>query len=208
MDEISKVGDNVLLYKLDISRAFRNLRIDPRDYGVMGLQWERKFYVDVSVAFGYKHGSAQMQRLGDTIRYVMTSQRYAVFPYIDDIIGVQSVVDAQKAFDTLKALADNLGLPINPKKLVPPAKQVVCMGILVDVENNILRIPEEKMLEIKSLCNKWAYKTSATRQQLQSLLGKLLYIHRCVRRSRLFVNRMLALLRNSGSSHSIQYFST
>ena len=208
VDEISKVGDNVLLYKLDISRAFRNLRIEPRDYGVMGLQWERKFYVDISVAFGYKHGSAQMQRLGDTIRHIMTSQQYAVFPYIDDIIGVQSAVNAQKAFDTLKALVDNLGLPINPKKLVSPAKQVVCMGILVDVENNILRIPEEKMLEIKSLCNKWAYKTSATRQQLQSLLGKLLYIHRCVRPSRLFVNRMLALLRNSGSSHSIHLTST
>ena len=107
----------------------------------MGLQWDRNYYVDVSVAFGYKHGSAQMQRLGDTIRHVMTSQRYAVFPYIDDIIGIQSTVNAQKAFDTLKALVDNLGLPINPKKLVPRAKKVICMGILVDVEDNILKIP-------------------------------------------------------------------
>ena len=79
--------------------------------------WDHNYYVDVSVAFGYKHGSAQIQRFGDTIWHVMTSQRYAVFPYIDDIIGVQSAVDAQRAFDTLKALVDNLGLPINPKKL-------------------------------------------------------------------------------------------
>ena len=137
-----------------------------------------------------------MQRLGDTIRHVMTS-RYAVFTYIDDIIGVQSAVDAQRAFDTLKALVDNLGLPINPKKLVSPAKQIICMGILVDVKNNILKIPDKKLAEIRSLSAKWAQKTTATNRQLQSLLGKLLYIHRCVRPSRLFVNRMLALLRNS-----------
>ena len=174
----------------------------------MGLQWDRYYYVDVSVAFGYKHGSAQMQRLGDTIRHVMTSQRYAVFPYIDDIIGVQSAVHAQRAFDTLKALVDNLGLPINPQKLVSLAKQVICMGILVDVENNILKIPDEKMAEIKSLCKNLAQKITATKQQLQSLLGKLLYIHRCVRPSRLFVNRMLALLRSSHNDHHIQLTDT
>ena len=208
VDEIANVGKDVLLYKLDISRAFQNLRIDPRDYGVMGLQWHHNYYVDVSVAFGYKHGSAQMQRLGDTIRHVMTSQRYAVFPYIDDIIGIQSAVNAQKAFDTLKALVDNLGLPINPKKLVPPAKKVICMGILVDVEDNILKIPDEKMAEIKSLCKQWTQKITATKRQLQSLLGKLLYIHRCVRPSRLFLNRMLALLRSSHNDHHIRLTDT
>ena len=124
--------------------------------------------------------------------------------YIDDIIGIQSAVNAQEAFDTLKALVDNLGLPINPKKLVPPAKKVICMGILVDVEDNILKIPDEKMAEIKSLCKQWAPKITATKRQLQSLLGKLLYIHRCVHPSRLFVNRMLALLRSSHNDHHIQ----
>ena len=124
---------------LTLAAHFENLRIEPRDYGVMGLQWECYCYVDVSIAFGYKHGSVQMQRLGDTIRHVMTSQTshdvfYAVFPYTDDIIGVQSAVHTQRAFDTQKALVDNLGLPINPQKLVSPAKQVICMGILVDVE--------------------------------------------------------------------------
>ena len=82
VDEIAKVGEDVLLYKLDISRAFHNLLIDPRDYGVMGLQWDHNYYIDVSVAFGYKHGSEQMQRLGDTIKLVMTSQSYAVSPIL------------------------------------------------------------------------------------------------------------------------------
>ena len=54
---IAHSNDNLLLYKLDISRAFRNLRIDPLDYGVMGIHWDDQYFIDVSVAFGFKHGS-------------------------------------------------------------------------------------------------------------------------------------------------------
>ena len=82
------------------------------------------------------------------------------------------------------------------------------MGILVDVKNNILKIPDKKLAEIRSLCAKWAQKTTATKRQLQSLLGKLLYIHRCVRHSRLFVNRMLALLRNLHNDNNIHLTDT
>ena len=82
------------------------------------------------------------------------------------------------------------------------------MGILVDVEDNILKIPDEKMAEIKSLCKQWAQKITATKRQLQSLLGKLLYIHRCVRLSRHFVNRMLALLRSVHNDHHIRLTDT
>ena len=31
---------------------------------IMGL-WDDNYFIDVSVAFGFKHGSAQMQRLGE-----------------------------------------------------------------------------------------------------------------------------------------------
>ena len=72
MDEIAKVDKNVLVYKLDISHSFRNFRIDPRDYGVMGLQWGHSYYVEVSMAFGYKHGSVQKLRLGDTIQHMIS----------------------------------------------------------------------------------------------------------------------------------------
>ena len=44
----------------------------------------------------------------------------------------------------------------------------------------------------------WANrKYSCTRRQLQSLLGHLIYIHKCVKPSRFFVNRMLDLLRQT-----------
>ena len=81
----------------------------------MGLQWGHNYYIDISVAFGYKPSGAQI--LIDTIGYVMTSQRYTVFPNIDDTFGILSAVDDHKAFDTMKALVDR-GLQLTQKACI------------------------------------------------------------------------------------------
>ena len=88
----------MLLYKFDISRAFKNLCIDPLDYGVMGIHWDDKYFIDISVAFGFKHGSAHMQRLGDLICHEIAKQNFTVYLYIDDIIGLQNTAQAAAAF--------------------------------------------------------------------------------------------------------------
>ena len=57
------------------------------------------------------------------------------------------------------------------------------------------KYPLKKLSEIRKLCVKWVGKEVTTRNQLQKLLGKLLYINRCIKPARLFSNRMLQLLR-------------
>ena len=93
-----------------------------------------------------------MQRLGDLVRYEMSKQNFTEYPYIDDIIGIQNKAQADVAFQTLQNLITSLGLPINPKKLVAPTSSMICMGILVDIEAGLLRIPDRKLQEIKDLC--------------------------------------------------------
>ena len=46
-------------------------------------------------------------------------------------------------------------------------------------------------------CLATSKKRHLSRTALQSLLGKLLYVHKCVRQARTFINRMLALFRAS-----------
>ena len=60
------------------------------------------------------------------------------------------------------------------------------------------------MSKIKQLSGKWTCKTHATRNELQKLTGKLLYIHHCVKPARLFLNRILATLRKTPLSDQIQ----
>ena len=49
----------------------------------------------------------------------------------------------------------------------------------------------------------WQHKKFCSKQQLQSLLGNLLYIHKCVHPARMFLNRMLDLLRANYDKKSI-----
>ena len=122
--------------------------------------------------------------------------------YIDDVIGVNAESDANLAFDTLKALFHYLGIPINPDKIEPPGQWLTCIGIMVE-QKAMISIPQDKLLEIKRICKQWANKTFATRRQLQSLLGRLLYIHKCVVPAHSFVNRMLQAMHNTSIGQKI-----
>ena len=56
IDKLKKLGPGALLYKVDISRAFRHLKIDPGDLDLLGLKHD-SYYLDGSLAFGFRHGS-------------------------------------------------------------------------------------------------------------------------------------------------------
>ena len=60
------------------------------------------------------------------------------------------------------------------------------------------------MSDIRKMCTDWSNKRVVSKNKLQSLLGSLLYITKCVRSSRSFLNRMLHLLRvNFDSSTNV-----
>ena len=180
-----------------ISRAFRHVKIDPKDYNLLGLSSD-DIYFDSCLPFGFKFGSAIFQKLSDAVRYIMSIFGFQVTNYIDDIIGHSVASKAGKSFDTLHKLLTELGFDISHKKVVSPATKVVCLGVEIDTEKFTVSITKDKIEKIISLCKKWTDKTYCSKKELQSLLGKLLYITKCVKSSRFFLNRMLELLRNAG----------
>ena len=58
VERIKEIGPSAKLFKVDLECAFRNLRVDPYDYPLMGLRWNNDVYVDVDVAFGFKFWAA------------------------------------------------------------------------------------------------------------------------------------------------------
>ena len=115
--------------------------------------------------------------------------------YIDDVIGFRTISTARRSFEALTKLLTNLGLDISIKKLVQPTTKVTCLGVEVDTKNFTVAIPSEKVAEILQKCHQWTGKTHSTKKDLQSLLGSLLYISKCVRSSRTFLNSVLDTLR-------------
>ena len=197
-EALVKLGPAAQVYKVDISRAFRHLRIDPADIDLLGFQVDGRHFIDVSTPFGFRHGSLFFQRCSDAIRYIMASHGYkGLYNYIDDLIYIGLPSEIQDSYQFLLKLLQNLGLDISVSKLVSPSTSVICLGILVDTINKTISIPEQKLQEIKDTCRKWASKTYCSKTELQSLLGLLLYITKCVKPARFFLNRMLQLLRDN-----------
>ena len=72
---------------------------------------------------------------------------------------------------------------------------------MIDTIAVTIAIPPEKLNAINDVVRHWLDKDVESKRQLQSILGLLLYIHKCVRPARVFLNRMLEFLR---SAHGCQ----
>ena len=201
--ECLSIGSEARLAKIDVARAFRNLRIDPSDALKFGIKWQGQYFLDKGVAFGWVHGSSAFQLVSDAVTYIVAKRHHKVLAYIDDYIIISHKDTAQCAFDDLYHLLQDLGLPICPEKLNPPCKTLTCLGICVNLYNNTLSIDSNKLQEIYMECLKFHTKKRVSRRAFQSLLGKLLYIHKCVPPARIFINRMLSVFRDTFPNDTI-----
>ena len=118
-----------------------------------------------------------------------------IIDYIDDYVGIGVPSIASALYAALIELINELGITISQKKLVPSLMQVMCLGLLIDTVNGTISIPLDKLCDVMSNVRQWFLRDFASKHELQSILGLFLYIHKCVKPGRIFLNRMLDLLR-------------
>ena len=181
IQQVIETGPAARIFKVDISRAFRHIRIDPGDIDLLGLIHRDQLYLDLSLPFGYRLGAFFFQKISDAIRYIMQQKGYPYLQnYIDDLIYIGLPSSVHQAYESLLHLLQELGLEISSKKLHPPDTKVVCMGILIDTIHRTMSIPAETLQQIIQVCHEWSDKRICTKNQLQSLLGLLLYVSKDV----------------------------
>ena len=139
-------GRGALLYKLDISRAYRNLHSDPLDWPLMCVQWPvDTFWIDTAIAFGLRTGAMMCQRTTNALVYIMQQRGFDLVNYIDDLAGCEESAQGDQAFATLRELLELLGLPEAPNKICTPATRMEFIGILFDSQAFTMSIPEDKL---------------------------------------------------------------
>ena len=137
VNEICKYSTEVLISKIDIWRAFRNLRMDHADAIKFGIKWKDANFLDVAAAFGWVHGSSSFQLIADAITYIMECHGFKTFAYIDNFVIVTEKNVANQAFHTLFNIFQELGLPMNEEKRTPPRHKLTYLGITIDLYDNI-----------------------------------------------------------------------
>ena len=101
VERIKEIGPSAKLFKVDLERAFRNLRVDPYDYPLMGLHWNNGVYVDVGVMFGFKFGATACQLCTDAITPTLRKRNIWLINYLDDYLGVAKNHQAESHFLSL-----------------------------------------------------------------------------------------------------------
>ena len=163
---LCKLGPAAQLFKIDISRAFCQIQVDPGDIDLLGLQINDQYFIDLSIILMISFLLACPQKI-------------------------------HLAYEFLQNLLSDPGLDISYKKLVPLSTSVVCLGILIDTVARTISILPKKLQDIVNMCKNCETKTYCSKNHLQLLLGSLLYVTKCVKPARIFLNRILQLLRDN-----------
>ena len=121
---------------------------------------------------------------------------YNVVNYSDDFAGVEKTLHkAMASYLALGSLMQALGLVESVDKACSPSTKMVFLGVYFDTDAMTMSVPADKVQELRSDLDRWARKTTAVRRDLQSILGKMFWVSKCVRQSRPFMCRLLHQLR-------------
>ena len=200
-DRVAALGSGCLLFKQDLKRAYRQFPVDPRDYPLLGYFWNGNFYFDVVLPMGLRTASMACQHATNPVRYILSTAGCHVFNYWDDFVGVALLSRALRDYEFCGSLLNELGLQESPSKACPPSTTLNCLGVEINTVDMTLSITSARRNELEGLLSTWLTKKSATKSELQSLVGKLSFVSKCVRQSCLFLSRILALLHTVKRNH-------
>ena len=200
-DRVAALGSGCLLFKWDLKQACRQFPVDPRDYPLMGYFWNGHFYFDVVLPMGLRTAAMACHRATNAVHYILPTAGCHVFNYLDDFIGVAQPSRALRDYEFCGSLLNELGLQESPSKACPPSTTLNCLGVEINTVDMTLSITSARLNELEGLLSTWLTRKSVTKSELQSLVGKLSFVSKCVRQSRLFLSRILALLRTVKCNH-------
>jgi hypothetical protein len=206
MSDVSKLivrhGRGCHMYVIDLARAYRNLKIDPADIHRLGMEANGKYYADLSVPFGCRHGAAFCSQLSRLLMTVHTRDSVRDgCAYIDDLFGLtRDFNDAENGFNDLKRLLDFAKFPPSKHKVIPPAQEVVYIGILWNSVSMTAALTSSKRAKLVVLIDKWLLVKTANLHQLQKLCGSLLYAAQLVPYTRALLNSTLNRLRMANTT--------
>ena len=198
-----RLGRGALLAKLDIRSAYGLIPVNPHDRHLLGVEWKGAQYADGSLPFGLRSAPKIFTAVADALQWVMlTSGVSMVEHYLDDFVtlGSPGSQECGRNLGKIWAVCADLGVPLAMDKLEGPVDRLTLLGIELDTEAGVMRLPADKLSRLRDLLARWSPRKSCQRQQLESLIGTLQHACRVVRPGRAFLRRAIDLLCTPGAT--------
>ena len=117
---------------------------------------------------------------------------YVIY-YLDDFLfgGHPNSDSCGRSLDLALRVCDEVGFPAMPEKVVGPSTLIEFLGFINDTGALEIRLPEEKLLHLKSTLESWRLRKSCKKRELPSLIGCLQHASTVVKPGRTFLRRMI-----------------
>ncbi|KAK3106927.1 hypothetical protein FSP39_003200 [Pinctada imbricata] len=193
IQSISMVGQASLLGKMDIKSAFRLLRVRPEDFQLLGISFQDKYYIDKCLPFGCAISCNLFEKFATFLEWVIKSRTgvTTIHHYLDDFIfiGDQQSTQCHTLMNNFKSMCLDLGIPLNDSKTEGPCTSLVFLGLEIDTIAQTIKVPQDKLNDLKDLLTKLSKLQKTTLKDLQSLVGKLNFVTKAIHGSRAFNRR-------------------
>jgi hypothetical protein len=196
---LSIAGKGALMGKEDVKAAFRLIPVRPEDWSLLGFQVNGQFYFDVVLPFGGRSSPFLFCLFSGAIHWILENETgcNSILHYCDDylVVGKPSTTECADVIAAMREICLELGVPLATEKACGPSTTLEFLGIELDSNAQTLSLSAVKLADIMAELDSWKSVTSTTRTKLQSLIGKLQFVAKCVPSGRLFTRRMINLLR-------------
>ena len=170
---VAMLGKGCLLWKRDMARFFRQLPLCPRDYSLIRMRWDNLIWFDKNMPMGLRSAAFCAQKTTNAIVFVHRKEGYWSINYLDDFGSAEPKITAWKSFLALARIFEEIGAQEAAEKACAPATRMEFLGNWLDTINMTLEISPHRLVEIQNLVEIWVNKASATRKEIESLVGKL-----------------------------------
>ena len=151
MDEAVKaictLGRGTLMANLDVESAYQIIPVHPTDRLLLGMAWKGKLYIDSALPFGLRLALKIFNSVADAFQWILESHGVKVIHYLDNflIFGSPWSQERRRGLEITKKLCARLGIPIAVLKTEGPTCTLPFLGIELDSEVGMLRLPEQKL---------------------------------------------------------------
>ena len=161
---IFQLNWNCRLFKIDLSRYFRQIPLDPGDYSLIGYIIEGKIYFDKVLPMGMRSAPYIAQRITNAISHIHRQMEFFLLNYVDDFVGAEEKERVWEAFKFLTRLLEQLRVDTAPAKVVPPTNRLKFLGVLFDADNMRMEITPDRLQEIRTELSQWLLRTLSNKK--------------------------------------------
>ena len=200
------------LAKVDLKNDYRSVGTHPDGWRFTGTSWcfngskVPTYLYDNRLPFGPRASPMIFHCLTQAASRIMANKGFTVLAYLDDFLIIKPIqLHCRATFDMLVNLLESLGYTINWTKVVYPTQCLTFLRVEIDTVKCKLRLPDDHVTELLSLCKATILKCKCSKLHLQRLLGKLNWATRVVQGGRIFLRCLITLANSVKRPHHLVY---